>query len=79
MATSRYPQSDLRRQVGSPKPKIRGESTRMPLFQPQTLCRNVMIYGHCRYENTGCAFNHDQNRSNSVQNSPGGQSNQSDL
>ncbi|KXH34174.1 hypothetical protein CSIM01_07176 [Colletotrichum simmondsii] len=38
-----------------------------------------MIYGHCRYENTGCAFNHDQNRSNSVQNSPGGQSNQSDF
>ncbi|GJC90852.1 PAN2-PAN3 deadenylation complex subunit PAN3 [Colletotrichum liriopes] len=49
------------------------------LQNKETLCRNVLIYGHCRYENTGCAFNHDQNRSNSVQNSPGGQSNQSDF
>lgn len=32
-----------------------------------TLCRNVLIYGHCRYENSGCAFNHDQNRNNSNQ------------
>ncbi|KAF6218046.1 hypothetical protein HO133_006458 [Letharia lupina] len=24
-----------------------------------TLCRNVTIYGHCRYEDKGCAFNHD--------------------
>ncbi|KAK1990575.1 hypothetical protein LX36DRAFT_592345 [Colletotrichum falcatum] len=71
MATSRYPQSDLRRQVGSPKPKTRGDK--------ETLCRNIVIYGHCRFVNSGCAFNHDQNRSNSVQNSPGGQSNQSDL
>lgn len=27
-----------------------------------TLCRNVLIYGHCRYEDQGCAFNHDQNK-----------------
>lgn len=27
-----------------------------------TLCRNVLIYGHCRYEDQGCAFNHDPNR-----------------
>lgn len=32
-----------------------------------TLCRNVLIYGHCRYENSGCAFNHEQNRSSSSQ------------
>ncbi|KAH6688919.1 PAB-dependent poly(A)-specific ribonuclease subunit PAN3 [Plectosphaerella plurivora] len=32
-----------------------------------TLCRNVLIYGHCRYENSGCAFNHDQNRNSSSQ------------
>ncbi|KAJ6032006.1 PAB-dependent poly(A)-specific ribonuclease subunit 3 [Penicillium herquei] len=24
-----------------------------------TLCRNVTIYGRCRYEDKGCAFNHD--------------------
>lgn len=22
-------------------------------------CRNMLIYGHCRYEGQGCAFNHD--------------------
>ena len=26
-----------------------------------TLCRNITIYGHCRYEDT-CAFNHDMNK-----------------
>ncbi|KAF2756818.1 hypothetical protein EJ05DRAFT_453718 [Pseudovirgaria hyperparasitica] len=25
-----------------------------------TLCRNVVIYGHCRYENSGCNFQHDR-------------------
>ncbi|OLN86109.1 PAB-dependent poly(A)-specific ribonuclease subunit PAN3, partial [Colletotrichum chlorophyti] len=49
------------------------------LENKETLCRNVLIYGHCRYENTGCAFNHDQNRSNSTQNSPSSQSNQSEF
>lgn len=24
-----------------------------------TLCRNILIYGKCRYENSGCNFNHD--------------------
>ncbi|ROT41658.1 PAB-dependent poly(A)-specific ribonuclease subunit PAN3 [Sodiomyces alkalinus F11] len=62
MAASRYNSPDLRRQVGtSPKPKTRDTK--------DTLCRNVLIYGHCRYENSGCAFNHDQNRNNSSQNS----------
>ncbi|CAI0650189.1 unnamed protein product [Colletotrichum noveboracense] len=54
------------------RPSIRSENK-------DTQCRNVMIYGHCRYENAGCAFNHDQNRPNSAQNSPGGQSTQSEL
>ncbi len=27
-----------------------------------TLCRNVLIYGHCRYEDQGCAFNHEPNK-----------------
>ncbi|KAF5708851.1 hypothetical protein FGLOB1_6220 [Fusarium globosum] len=27
-----------------------------------TICRNVVIYGHCRYEDQGCAFSHDQNK-----------------
>ena len=30
-----------------------------------TLCRNVLIYGHCRYEDQGCAFNHDPNKMSS--------------
>lgn len=25
-----------------------------------TLCRNVTIYGHCRYEDKGCVFSHEQ-------------------
>lgn len=25
-----------------------------------TPCRNIMIYGKCRFENQGCAFKHDQ-------------------
>ncbi|EXJ87501.1 hypothetical protein A1O3_04461 [Capronia epimyces CBS 606.96] len=28
-----------------------------------TLCRNVTIYGKCRYEDKGCAFNHNIERS----------------
>lgn len=42
------------RRVISPRPKGRENSK-------NTLCRNIGIYGHCRYENEGCAFNHDQN------------------
>ncbi|RSL44900.1 hypothetical protein CEP53_011008 [Fusarium sp. AF-6] len=33
--------------------------------QPKTediLCREVLLYGHCRYEDRGCVFNHDPNR-----------------
>ncbi|EXJ83649.1 PAB-dependent poly(A)-specific ribonuclease subunit pan3 [Capronia coronata CBS 617.96] len=30
-----------------------------------TLCRNVTIYGKCRYEDKGCAFNHNIERSTS--------------
>jgi hypothetical protein len=26
-----------------------------------TLCRNVLIYGNCRYEDQGCSFNHEPN------------------
>jgi len=32
-----------------------------------TLCRNVVIYGHCRYEDQGCAFNHEQNKTQTSQ------------
>ncbi|KAG0135307.1 hypothetical protein HOY82DRAFT_480335, partial [Tuber indicum] len=24
-----------------------------------TICRNITIYGYCRYQDKGCAFNHD--------------------
>lgn len=27
-----------------------------------TTCRNILIYGHCRYKDQGCAFNHDTNQ-----------------
>lgn len=47
---------DLRRQVGSPGPKRRDKDS--------TLCRNILIYGKCRYENQGCNFNHDGSRNN---------------
>ncbi|KAG9254114.1 PAB-dependent poly(A)-specific ribonuclease subunit PAN3 [Emericellopsis atlantica] len=58
MATTRYQNNDVRRQVGSPRPKGRVENK-------DTLCRNVLIYGHCRYEDQGCAFSHDQNKNKS--------------
>ncbi|KAL2888118.1 PAB-dependent poly(A)-specific ribonuclease subunit PAN3 [Ceratocystis lukuohia] len=40
--------AELRRQLGSPNAKSR-----------DTPCKNVLIYGHCRYENQGCTFNHE--------------------
>ncbi|KAK0717198.1 PAB-dependent poly(A)-specific ribonuclease subunit PAN3 [Lasiosphaeria miniovina] len=59
MATTRYTANDLRRQVGSPRSKGRENK--------DTLCRNVVIYGNCRYEDQGCTFNHDQNKMSSSQ------------
>ncbi|OJD23498.1 PAB-dependent poly(A)-specific ribonuclease subunit PAN3 [Blastomyces percursus] len=49
---------ESRRSTGSPKLKGRENAK-------DTLCRNVTIYGRCRYEDKGCAFNHDPNRGNS--------------
>ncbi|KAH8648385.1 PAB-dependent poly(A)-specific ribonuclease subunit PAN3 [Xylariales sp. PMI_506] len=57
MATSRFNTADRGRQMASPRPKTRDTK--------DTLCRNVVIYGHCRYEDQGCAFNHDQNKTSS--------------
>jgi PAB-dependent poly(A)-specific ribonuclease subunit 3 len=59
MAATRFPPNDLRRQVGSPRSKGRENK--------DTLCRNILIYGNCRYEDQGCTFNHDQNKSSSPQ------------
>ncbi|PYI23074.1 PAB-dependent poly(A)-specific ribonuclease subunit pan3 [Aspergillus japonicus CBS 114.51] len=50
---------DSRRATGSPKMKARAENAK------DTLCRNVTIYGRCRYEDKGCAFNHDPHKVNS--------------
>ncbi|KLU90505.1 hypothetical protein MAPG_10358 [Magnaporthiopsis poae ATCC 64411] len=36
--------------------------TLCPADTKDTLCRNILIYGHCRYEDTGCAFSHDQSK-----------------
>ncbi|KAL2146987.1 hypothetical protein VTI28DRAFT_1283 [Corynascus sepedonium] len=57
MAATRFPSNDLRRQVGSPRSKGRENK--------DTLCRNILIYGNCRYEDQGCTFNHDQNKNSS--------------
>ncbi|KAI9675632.1 MAG: PAB-dependent poly(A)-specific ribonuclease subunit 3 [Caeruleum heppii] len=52
MATSvKQPAADWRASA-SPKPKGRENAK-------DTLCKNITIYGHCRYEDRGCAFNHD--------------------
>ncbi|OAA60084.1 PAB-dependent poly(A)-specific ribonuclease subunit PAN3 [Cordyceps fumosorosea ARSEF 2679] len=56
MAAPRYQSNELRRQVGSPRVK--------PRENKETLCRNVVIYGHCRFEDQGCTFLHDQNKTN---------------
>jgi PAB-dependent poly(A)-specific ribonuclease subunit 3 len=42
-----------RRAVSSPRPKGREAKN--------TFCRNVTIYGHCRYENT-CPYIHDHQK-----------------
>lgn len=74
MATNaRYQNSDLRRQVGSPKPKGRGRfrdadtssggvADTVGAENKETQCRNVLIYGHCRWADQGCTFNHDTNK-----------------
>ena len=48
------------------KTQARHTQSRM-LMQPgeaytaykDTPCRNILIYGHCRYKDQGCAFSHD--------------------
>ncbi|PWY64038.1 PAB-dependent poly(A)-specific ribonuclease subunit pan3 [Aspergillus heteromorphus CBS 117.55] len=50
---------DARRGTGSPKMKARENAK-------DTLCRNVTIYGRCRYEDKGCAFNHDPHKINNA-------------
>ncbi|KAJ5274665.1 Zinc finger CCCH-type [Penicillium chrysogenum] len=54
------PLEDTRRTTGSPKMKSRENAK-------DTLCRNVTIYGRCRYEDKGCAFNHDPTKLNANQ------------
>jgi hypothetical protein len=52
MATLGSSPGDARRGVVSPRPKGR-ENAR------NTVCRNIGIYGHCRYQNEGCLYNHE--------------------
>ncbi|ORY16491.1 PAB-dependent poly(A)-specific ribonuclease subunit PAN3 [Clohesyomyces aquaticus] len=60
MATSfGGPTGDSRRGVASPRPKGREAKN--------TFCRNVTIYGHCRYENT-CPYIHDPSKLNRNEN-----------
>ncbi|KAF2462013.1 PAB-dependent poly(A)-specific ribonuclease subunit PAN3 [Lineolata rhizophorae] len=48
--------NDARRGVPSPRPPKGRENAK------NTLCRNVTIFGHCKYANSGCAFNHDPSK-----------------
>lgn len=45
--------------------KVHGANPEPIAENKDTLCRNVLIYGHCRYEDQGCTFSHDQNKNNS--------------
>ncbi|KUJ23634.1 PAB-dependent poly(A)-specific ribonuclease subunit PAN3 [Mollisia scopiformis] len=60
MASARFGAPELRKPAGSPKPKGRENAK-------DTMCRNVVIYGHCRYEDQGCIFNHDMNKTSTSQ------------
>lgn len=53
MATANINFGDARRNLASPRPRGRENQKNIP-------CRNITIYGNCRYENEGCAFNHDR-------------------
>lgn len=63
-STGKSSTEDSRRGMGSPKPKSRV----YPENAKDTLCRNVTIYGRCRYEDKGCAFNHDPQKLNPANN-----------
>ncbi|KAK3996286.1 PAB-dependent poly(A)-specific ribonuclease subunit PAN3 [Cladorrhinum sp. PSN332] len=54
MAAARYSNNDMRRQIGSPRSKGRDNG--------ETPCRNVTIYGHCKYREAGCSYKHDQQK-----------------
>lgn len=60
MDSTSFIQPELRKLSGSPLPKGRENAKNV-------LCRNVFIYGHCRYEEQGCAFNHDPKKTLSTQ------------
>ncbi|KAB5547013.1 PAB-dependent poly(A)-specific ribonuclease subunit PAN3 [Coniochaeta sp. 2T2.1] len=59
MATAQFSPNEMRRQqvsqTGSPRPKNPYTAYK------DTPCRNILIYGHCRYKDQGCAFSHDPN------------------
>ncbi|RSM19543.1 hypothetical protein CDV31_001703 [Fusarium ambrosium] len=50
---------------GEQDAQLKTQDAQQDDVQPKTqdiLCREVLIYGHCRYEDQGCVFNHDPNR-----------------
>nr|KMM72452.1 pabp1-dependent poly(a)-specific ribonuclease subunit pan3 [Coccidioides posadasii RMSCC 3488] len=61
MASAGKPNIDDGRR-GTSSPKLKGRD-----HAKDTLCRNVTIYGRCRYEDKGCVFNHDPSRVNEAQ------------
>ncbi|KMP07314.1 PABP-dependent poly(A) nuclease 3 [Coccidioides immitis H538.4] len=61
MASAGKPNIDDGRR-GTSSPKLKGRD-----HAKDTLCRNVTIYGRCRYEDKGCVFNHDPSRVNDAQ------------
>ncbi|KHO00385.1 PAB-dependent poly(A)-specific ribonuclease subunit PAN3 [Metarhizium album ARSEF 1941] len=56
-----------RRAMAAAMCKVRRADPEHVAENKDTLCRNVLIYGHCRYEDQGCTFSHDQNKTNSNQ------------
>ncbi|EEH34336.2 PAB-dependent poly(A)-specific ribonuclease subunit PAN3 [Paracoccidioides lutzii Pb01] len=74
---------DSRRSTGSPKLKGRANPELTVLVTLEnakdTLCRNVTIYGRCRYEDKGCAFNHDPHRVNAPHGTESSSSNKKRL
>ncbi|RSM12538.1 hypothetical protein CEP52_002366 [Fusarium oligoseptatum] len=50
---------------GGQDTQLKTQDAQQDDVQPKTkdiLCREVLIYGHCQYEDQGCVFNHDPNR-----------------
>ncbi|KAK9453859.1 hypothetical protein V1511DRAFT_503431 [Dipodascopsis uninucleata] len=57
--------------IKSPANKTDGRESLPPSLNPgkqsQTLCRNIVIHGYCKFEHSGCIFRHDTTPTKPVQ------------